>query len=57
LGIDNREYLDLVIPDQKRGDLFAWAALEGKGIQVKLGTIQVTKISGLAIKYLGKIEC
>ena len=29
----------------------------GKGIQVKLGTVQVTKISGLAIKNLEKIEC
>ena len=57
LGIGNREYLDLVIPDQKRGDLFAWAVLEGKGIQVKPGTIQVTKINGLAIKNLEKIEC
>jgi hypothetical protein len=57
LGIGNREYLDLVIPDQKRGDLFAWATLEGKGIQVKPGTVQVTKISGLAIKNLEKIEC
>ena len=52
--IGNREYLDLVIPDQKRGDLFGWAALEGKGIQVKPGTVQVTKISGLAIKHLQK---
>jgi hypothetical protein len=57
LGIGNREYLDLVIPDQKRGDLFAWATLEGKGIQVKPGTVQVTKINGLAIKNLEKIEC
>ena len=52
IGIGNREYLDLVIPNQKRGDLFGWAALEGKGIQTKPGTVEVTRISGVAIKML-----
>jgi hypothetical protein len=52
IGIGNREYLDLVIPNQKRGDLFGWPALEGKGIQTKPGTVEVTRISGVAIKML-----
>lgn len=53
IGVGNQEYLDLVIPNQKRGDLFGWAALEGKGIQTKPGTVEVTKISGVAIRQLG----
>jgi error-prone DNA polymerase len=52
LGVANREYVDLIIPNQKRGDLFSWAALEGKGIQTKPGTIEVTKIHGISIKTL-----
>ena len=56
LGIGNRDFVDLVIPDQKRGDLFAWAVLEGKGIQVKPGTVQVIKINGLPVKNLEKID-
>lgn len=52
IGVGNQEYLDLVIPNQKRGDLFAWAALEGKGIQTKPGTVEVIKISGVAIRQL-----
>ena len=53
IGVGNQEYLDLVIPNQKRGDLFGWAALEGKGIQTKPGTVEVTKISGVAIRQMG----
>ena len=43
----------MVIPNQKRGDLLGWAALEGKGIQTKPGTVEVTKITGVAIRQLG----
>jgi len=50
--IGNREYLDIVIPNQKRGDLFAWAAVEGRGIQTKPGTVEATKINGVSIKTL-----
>lgn len=53
IGVGNHEYLDLVIPNQKRGDLLGWAALEGKGIQTKPGTVEVTKITGVAIRQLG----
>jgi DNA polymerase III alpha subunit len=52
LGIGNREYLDIVIPNQKRGDLLAWAVVEGRGIQTKPGTVEAIKISGVSIKNL-----
>lgn len=52
LGIGNREYLDIIIPNQKRGDLLAWAVVEGRGIQTKPGTVEATKISGVSIKNL-----
>lgn len=52
IGTGNREYIDLVIPNEKRSDLFAWAALEGRGIETKPGTVEVTKISGVSIKTL-----
>jgi len=38
-----------VIPEAKRSDLFNWAVLEGKGVQTKPGTIEVSKIKGIAI--------
>ena len=37
---------------KKRGDLFGWAAVEGRGIQTKPGTVEATKISGVSIKNL-----
>jgi hypothetical protein len=49
IGVGNREYIDLVIPEVKRNDLFNWAVLEGKGVQTKAGTIEVSKIKGIAI--------
>jgi len=52
IGVGNREYIDLVIPEAKRNDLFNWAVLEGKGIQTKPGTIEVSKIKGIAINKL-----
>jgi DNA polymerase III alpha subunit len=52
IGVGNREYIDLVIPNQRRGDLFSWAVVEGKGIQTKPGTVEVIKISGVAIRML-----
>ena len=35
-----------------KGDLFSWAVVEGKGIQTKPATVEVTKISGVAIRLL-----
>ena len=52
IGTGNREYIDLVISNQKRGDLFGWAVVEGKGVLRKPGTVDVTSIHGLAIRIL-----
>ena len=50
--IKNSIQLARVIPEAKRNDLFNWAVLEGKGIQTKPGTIEVSKIKGIAINKL-----
>ena len=52
LGVENRRYIDLVLPEEHRGDLFKWAALEGTGVLTKLDTVEVTKISGVALSKL-----
>lgn len=52
IGVDNERYIDLVIPDKKRSDLLRWAVLEGYGIMTRLDTIEVTKISGIALNKL-----
>ncbi len=54
LGIENRRYIDLVIPDSKRGDLFRWAALEGTGFLTKEDTVQVEKIHGVSLSDLSE---
>jgi DNA polymerase III alpha subunit len=55
LGVDNKKYIDLVIPEQARNDLFQWAILEGAGILTKLDTVEVTKIKGISLSKLDKI--
>lgn len=52
IGTGNHEYIDLVIPDKKRGDLFSWLIVEGKGLQQWPGSIEVTSIRGVAVKSL-----
>lgn len=52
LGVENRRYIDLVLPEEHRGDLFKWAVLEGTGVLTKLDTVEVTKISGVALSKL-----
>jgi DNA polymerase III alpha subunit len=49
LGVANREYIDLSIPNAKRNDLFRWMVLEGSGIMKKEGSIEVIKIHGVSI--------
>jgi DNA polymerase III alpha subunit len=49
LGIANREYIDLVIPDSKRSDLLRWAVLEGVGILTKPGVVEVAKVHGVSL--------
>ncbi len=52
LGVENRRYIDLVIPDAHRKDLFSWAVLEGSGLVTKQDTVEVSKIHGVALKAL-----
>jgi error-prone DNA polymerase len=49
LGVANREYIDLIIPNSKRNHLFRWAVLEGSGIMKKEGSVEVMKIHGVSI--------
>ncbi len=52
LGVENRKYIDLVIPGNHRTDLFKWAVLEGHGLLTKPDTYEVTKIHGVSLKKL-----
>jgi DNA polymerase III alpha subunit len=53
LGVDNRKYIDLVIPKMHRSELFRWYVLEGTGILTRKDTVEVTSIHGVS---LTKIE-
>ncbi len=55
IGVANRHFIDLVIPDKARNDLFRYAAVEGKGALSKQGqieTITVDSISPVSYKQL-----
>jgi DNA polymerase III alpha subunit len=52
LGVDNRKYIDLVIPGNHRTDLFRWAILEGVGLLTKQDTYEVVKIHGISLTKL-----
>lgn len=52
LGVGNRHYIDLVLPEQSRADLFRWAVLEGSGIVTKRETVEVQKIRGISVSSL-----
>lgn len=57
IGVDNRHYIDIVIPDKSRNDLFRYAAVEGKGtLQVHNGieTVTVESISPVSYRNLLK---
>ena len=57
IGIKNGDYLDLVVPNQSRDDLFGYACVEGKGWlsrRGKLDTVEVTQIKGLSWTSLEK---
>lgn len=53
IGVDNQKFVDLVIPEQKRGDLFRWVVLEGEGILTRQDTVEVIKIHGISLSKLG----
>jgi DNA polymerase III alpha subunit len=53
VGYDNQKYLELVIPNKKRTDLFYYSILEGKGILQKDGIIEsvlIKEIKGIPLK-------
>jgi DNA polymerase III alpha subunit len=50
VGVNNRHFVDLVIPEEHRSDLFRWAVLEGEGIVTKEDTVEVKKIRGISLK-------
>jgi hypothetical protein len=55
IGVANRQFIDLVIPDKARNDLFRYAAVEGKGKLMKQGKIEsitVDSISPVSYKQL-----
>lgn len=52
LGIANRSYIDLVIPDHHRTNLFRWCILEGTGILTKSSTVEVKSIHGVSLSSL-----
>ncbi len=55
LGIANKEYIDLVIPNVSRKDLFRFTVLDGKGLLSKrngIETIEVKSIRGISLKSL-----
>jgi hypothetical protein len=55
IGVANRKFIDLVIPEKARNDLFRYAAVEGKGSLSKQGqieTITVESISHVSYKQL-----
>jgi len=55
IGVDNQRFIDLVLPEQKRSDLFSWAILQGYGIMTKTDTIEVTTIHGISLRKLQKL--
>lgn len=55
IGIENKRYIDLVVPDVARDDLFKWGLVEGKGLYEKKGlveTITVNSIRGVSYDSL-----
>lgn len=57
IGIENETYIDLIIPDESRNDLFRWGAVEGYGLLKEtssqlLVSVDVKKIKGRSIQSL-----
>ncbi len=55
IGVENERYVDIVIPDKARDDLYSWAILEGKGIYENhhgCETITVESIKGVSLQSL-----
>ena len=55
IGTENRQYVDLVLPNESRNDLFRYTAVEGKGIlRDRTLTIDVESIHGVSARQLLK---
>jgi DNA polymerase III alpha subunit len=55
IGIENKKYIDLIIPDKTRGDLFRYSLVEGSGILKEVNgedSIEVDKIFGKSLSKL-----
>ena len=55
IGVENQRYVDLVLADTDRSDLFKWGIVEGKGQYTKKGlieTITVETIKGISYEAL-----
>lgn len=55
IGVANQRYIDLVFPDVDCSSVFAYTAVEGKGLYEKRGlieTIQIETIHGVSLKDL-----
>jgi hypothetical protein len=53
IGIDNEVYIDLVLANKARNDLFRWMVVEGKGfLREDSLTVDVETIRGVSLKQL-----
>lgn len=52
IGTANRQYMDLVISQKERHDVFSYALVEGTGTMEKPGQIDVKSIRGCSLKRL-----
>ncbi len=53
VGVGNREYVDVVIPNAHRGDLFRYAVIEGTGLLTNrsgIESVEVQTIRGVSLK-------
>ncbi len=51
IGVDNREFIDCVIPKKQRHDLFQWRLVEGTGL-LKSSGIECSSIRGVSLQSL-----
>ena len=59
IGVENKRYIDIVLPDVARNDLFRFTLVEGTGLYEKKGraeSIQVQTIRGLSLTNLLELE-
>ena len=55
IGVDNQRYVDLVIPDEDKHEVFGYTFVEGKGTYEKRGfveTVQVESVRGVSLNTM-----